>query len=452
MAGRTRLARVAGRLRRSERLGPRALGIVFLALLVGFGGLTYAFFTQAFTDTAEVTLETDHVGLELNRQADVKVRGLIVGEVRHVASDGRRARVDLALAPDSLAAIPANVTARIVPKTLFGEKYVELVLPPTPATRRLAAGDVIGPDRSSVAIELAAVLEDVYPLLRTLRPAQLNATLAALATALEGRGDRIGGNLTRLNDYLGKLDPHLPQLTHDVSALADVADVYADATPDLVRLLRNATKTGNTVVVKQRVLEDFLTDLAGTSASTRRFLADNEAGLIRVGEVSRPTLDLLATYSPEYSCLLEGLANWVPRIDDAFGGGEHYPGSAPSLHITLELVDQHRGYGPRDRPAYDDDRGPGCRSLPDPPYSQAHPAPGSGVREGVEGPGSSSGATGPGAAPVFDLSSGYAGTAREQRVVNALVAPVLRTPPEDVPDVTTLLYGPLLRGTQVSVG
>ncbi len=433
--------------------GRRTLGVVFLVTLVFFGWLTYAFFSKAFIRTADVTLETSHVGLQLSKQADVKLRGLIVGEVRGVTSDGTTARVELALKPDAIGSIPANVTARILPKTLFGEKYVDLVVPPRPSPRPLAAGDVISRDRSSVGIELEAVLDDVYPLLRTLKPADLNTTLSALSTALEGRGEEIGANLERLNAYLAELNPHLPALTHDVSALADVADTYDDVTPDLARLLANATRTGDTVVLKQQVLEDFLTDLAGTSATAREFLDDNEAALIQVGEVSRPTLDLLATYSPEYSCLLEGMAKWVPRFSDAFGGGQHVRGSAPALHLTLEIVNQNRGYTRDDRPAFLDDRGPGCRTLPNPPYSQENPAPASKVRDGVgnqPGPGSRV----PSATerrPVFDVTSGYAGTAAEQEVVDALVGPVMKTSPRDVPDIATLLFGPLARGTEVSV-
>jgi phospholipid/cholesterol/gamma-HCH transport system substrate-binding protein len=422
------------------------MGLGFLALLALAGVLTYAFFVKAFTPSADVTVETSHIGLQLSRQADVKMRGLLVGEVRNVESDGQGARIHLALKPDTIDAIPANVRVRIVPKTLFGEKYVELVVPPDPDLRPLAAGDVIAREQAQVDIELEQVLDDTYPLLRTLQPAKLNATLSALATALEGRGDDIGGNLTRLNDYLGEFNPHLPALQEDVSALADVADVYDEASPDLVRLLANATKTGNTVVVKQRALEDFLTDLAGASATTRTFLADNERSLIRVGEVSRPTLDLLETYAPEYSCLLEGMAAWVPRFEDAFGEGDHFDGSSGALHITLEIVNQNNAYTSDDRPAFIDDRGPGCRGLPDPPYTQENLAPRSGVQTGVgnqPGPGSR--------VPVFDTTSGYAGTQAEQRIIDAVVGPVTGTAPEDVPDIATLLFGPMARGTEVSV-
>ncbi len=43
-----------------------------------------------------------------------------------------------------------------------------------------------------MAIEVERVLSDLYPLLRTVQPEQLNYTLTALADALEGRGEKLG--------------------------------------------------------------------------------------------------------------------------------------------------------------------------------------------------------------------------------------------------------------------
>ena len=62
--------------------------------------------------------------------ADVKLRGLIVGEVRSVSSDGATAHRRPGAAPRARSAqIPRNVSARLLPKTLFGEKFVDLVHP-----------------------------------------------------------------------------------------------------------------------------------------------------------------------------------------------------------------------------------------------------------------------------------------------------------------------------------
>jgi len=312
----------------------------------------------------------DRVGNQLAPPADVKLRGMIVGEVREVESDGERATISIALDPKTAGLIPANVTARLLPKTLFGEKYVDLQIPPRPAAQRIAAGDVITQDRSATAIELETVLDNLLPLLRTIQPAKLNATLNALATALEGRGERLGENLELVNDYFTRLNPEMPTIQEDVTGLADVTRIYANAAPDLVRMLRNFSVSTRTIEDKQRTYAAFLAGTAGFATTMRDFLAENESRIIQVNQVGRPTLELLARYSPQYPCLLEGLTQSNEFIGRAFANGE--------LHITLEVVRARQGYKPGEEPEFGETRGPQCYGLPNPP----RPWPGNVFRDG----------------------------------------------------------------------
>jgi virulence factor Mce-like protein len=380
--------------------------------------------------------------------ADVKVRGLLVGEVRRVSTDGRTARLELALDPDHVELIPANVTARLLPKTLFGEKYVSLVVPDEPAERHLRAGDVIGQDRSEVAIELEQVLDELLPLLQAVRPQDLAVTLNAMATALEGRGERLGQNLSLVNDYLSQLNRSMPTLQEDVSGLADVASLYAEAAPDLLRMLRHQATTAATIVEQGEVLADFLAGTAGLARTADDVLTENERQMIRLGRVSRPTLEVLARYSPIYPCLTEGLAGWLPRIREAFNGN--------GLHITLEVVPQRDAYRPGEEPEFNERRGPDCEGLPAPRNTQQRPYEGQVGDDGSRGPDAyvlspvASFSPVPGAlASTAGPTSGLAGTAAEQQVVGALNAPGLGVQADQVPAIGTLLFGPLARGTQV---
>ena len=60
----------------------QVLGVAFLVLLGLAGWFTYAVFEKSFTDYAYVTLRSDKAGLQLPDNADVKIRGVQVGEVR----------------------------------------------------------------------------------------------------------------------------------------------------------------------------------------------------------------------------------------------------------------------------------------------------------------------------------------------------------------------------------
>ncbi|UXY22715.1 MCE family protein [Streptomyces cynarae] len=409
----------------------RLYGVAFIAVLALLLSLAVAVYQQAFTSVVRVTLQADSLGDQLEPRADVKLRGLLVGEVRAVHADGTKATLDLALKPQYVTFIPSDVHARLLPKTLFGEKYVDLVPPADDTARPIRAGDVIAQDRTKAGIELQRLMNDLLPLLRTVQPGELNATLSAFATALEGRGDRIGDNLTRVEAYLRRLNPHLPSLQEDISRFADVAQVYGDAAPDLMAILRNTVTTSRTLVEKKNELAAALRTTATVADTGRDFFDENGDRLITLGRVSRPTLELFARYSPEYPCLLQGLVHQEQVSEDAFRGGE--------MRITLEVVRPQGAYRPGEEPRYADRSGPDCRGLPHPPV----PGPKPKLNDGT-----SSGASDGGALPGgVDVSA----TRAEQRAVGSLVAPVMGVPADQVPPVATLLFGPLARGTAVSV-
>ena len=422
--------------------GHRVLGVAFLALLMLGVYSTYAVFTKKFVDYVPVTLESSKIGLQLPMLADVKMRGVIVGEVREISTDGDGARLQLAIQPDKTNIIPANATARIEPKTVFGEKYVALQMPDRPMDERIASGDVIR--ESEVSAELEQLLRDIYPFLRTVQPAELNYTLTALATALEGRGEQIGNNMVVLDDYLKRTNPQLPALVEDLRLLGQVSEEYRQAMPELGRLLRNSVTTGNTLVAKEQKIHALFNDVASFSSTSKDFLETNGDNIIRLGEVSVPQLRLYEKYAPEYPCLLQGMSNWIPKMDSGWRGH--------ALHINLETIPtQPTGYSPSDMPEYNAKNGAHCETLPTPPYSQANPGPQppmSAVDDGVE---DGHGKFAPRAATGFDMTSGYAGTAAERSVVDAIAAPVMGVPVDGVPDVATLLFGPLARGAEVSV-
>ncbi len=439
-----------------NRIPHKAYGVAFIGVLCFLLWLTYAFYAKVFTDTVDVELKTSHIGLQLNEHADVKLRGIIVGEVSGVSTDGGEATVHLSLKPDQINQISSAVSARILPKTLFGEKYVALVPPSGAEGRHIRAGDVIARDKTAVGIEIEKVLNDALPLLQAVDPADLNATLNTLATALEGRGAEIGGTLTQLDGYLKKLNPNVPKLMAALTKLTQVSQLYGDATPDLVRALRNLTITGNTVVEKEQQLQRFFVDVQTLSSTTDTFLKQNEDRVIRLGEVSRPVLDLLERYSPEFPCFLKVMTDTTPILNDTFRDGR--------LNINLELItNQPTPYEPNEKPVYADRRGPTCvgKNYSHPgakpgPYTQENPAPYITGADGVIGDHNKT-TTPPlnltlnRAMPGFAMDTQGVGTPAEQKVVDAVVAPAMGVPASDVPDLTTLLVGPLLRGGQVNL-
>ena len=419
----------------------KALGIVFLALMLTGVWATYGVFTKKFTDYDEVTVKASRIGLQLPQNADVKIRGVIVGEVLDFRPTSDGADITLGLYQDRVTQIPADVTASILPKTLFGEKFVSLIVPPEASASTIQAGDVI--DRTQLSIEVETVLSDLYPLLRAVRPADLNMTLNAVATALEGRGDQLGENIETLDSYLTRFNPELPGLIEDLRLTAQVSDTYADVLPEVATILRNTITTTTTLEGREEKLKALFNDVSRFAAVAERFTSDNGDNLVRLADLSAAQLEVFARYSPEYPCLLEGIVGAGELQAEAFRGF--------TLHIVLEtLPNQPRAYTAADVPVYADKRGPYCGRLPNPPFSQSNPVTSQpDFADGNDSPtGKGTSRVGPG---WSGTSAGYAGGRDEESLLKALIGPGLGVSADDVPDLGVLLVGPMARGAQVSL-
>ena len=422
------------KLDRKDRFVHRTLGIAFMALLVGAVYLTYAVFSQKFTDFDRVTLKTSAIGLNMPEKADVKVRGVIIGEVLKYATDGNGATVTLGINKGVLGTqnIPANVTGEILPKTLFGEKYVSLDVPAA-ATGELKPGATIA--STKVSTEVQAVLSDLYPLLTTVDPKDLNTTLTAVADALEGRGAKLGDTIATTDAYLQKLNPQIPAALDDIAKLASVSNTYADALPQVADVLRNTVLTTTTLQSHATQLHDLLTNVTALAGTAQNFLEVNGNNLIQLGQVNGPITGMLATYSSEFPCLIQGLDHLTNLENEVW---RHY-----TLHIVLKtLPRQPREYTKADKPVFGATQGPTCGHLPNPPWGQKNilkTIPN--VADGVNTP------TGIGTdrAPFVAPTSGQSG------VLAALIAQQFGMQADQVPGLATMMMAPMTYGTEVSV-
>lgn len=442
--------------------GRRIIGLAYISVIIVFLASTVAVYEKVFTPVVHVALRTDHVGNQLQPPSDVKVRGLIVGEVRTVRAVGNGAELDLALQPDKANLIPRNVSARLLPKTLFGERYVSLVLPGRPSHASLANGDAIEQDHSSTSIELEKVLNDLMPVLQAVQPEKLAITLNTISMTLEGRGQELGQTMVELNRYLEGLNPSLPTLTADIRALADVSHTYADAVPDLMQAFSDFSVNARTVAQQRVGLDRLYRSLTTASQDMDSFLRANKNNIINLNASSRPTNELLARYAPEYPCLLRQIADAIPETDHIAGKGTNEPGV---IHLTIKVTQSRGKYVPgQDTPRYDDSRGPRCYSNqpPAPQYPPDGPVQDGSQHPPARQPSQSGSAALPTPAPANlpAPTSPMAATSApnpvpnspaEQRLLDFLLAPTLAVPPEEVPSWSSLLVGPLFRGAEVTV-
>ncbi|QIS06397.1 MCE family protein [Nocardia brasiliensis] len=442
--------------RSTEKLRVRLLGIAFFVVVALFLATTVAIYNKQFVKTVDVDLITDSVGNALTKNADVKVRGITVGEVRSSHSDNGKVTLNLAIQPDKAEQIPSNATARLLPKTLFGERYVDLMIPAERSATHLSNGVTLQQDKSGNAIELSKLLDDLMPLLQAIPPQDLAATLGALSQALSGQGLALGASVDQLDTIFAEVNGVLPDLQDDLRSFATVAATYSDAAPQLVQALDNLRTTNATIVQRRWDIDSLYAVLTPTSSDTADFLVANRDNIIDLAADSRPLLEDLATYSPTFPCAMANFAQLKPRIDKILGKGEAQPGS----RVTIELTNNRGKYLPnQDEPRWLDTRGPWC--IPEKPlgvdpgqYTTGGPSNDGSYAVPSRNPGEvGAGQMSPpqyGVYPAGHVPT-IAGSPMEQQSLGAIYGAAQGVSPDQVPSWVTRAGAPAFRGSEVSV-
>jgi virulence factor Mce-like protein len=327
-------------------------GLGTVVVIAAIVALAVGLFRGSFTQTVPVTVISPRAGLVMNPDAKVKMRGVQVGKVTSIVSqpDGTAA-IHLAMDPAQLHLIPSNVGVDIASSTVFGAKFVQLTEPPQPSAARLHGGEVIQSEH--VMVEINTVFEQLVTVLDKIDPAKLNQTLGAIATAFNGRGAKIGQTLSDFNAFLGKIEPSLPNLSHDIETAAPVLNAYADAAPDLIQTVQNSTTLSRTIVDQQQNLDAFLVSTIGLADVSNDVIGTNRPALTDVLHLLVPTTDLLNRYHDALWCSLAGLLPFVHSQ-------EEFSEILVSAAITLG-VERYRY--PQDLPKIAAKGGPYCREL-----------------------------------------------------------------------------------------
>jgi phospholipid/cholesterol/gamma-HCH transport system substrate-binding protein len=413
----------------------RLTGLVFLVLLALLAGVSVAAYNHEFSSDTMVTLYTDSTGNEMNIGADVQVKGVVVGQVRSITADGSGARLELAINLATAASLPANVSAEMLPTTLFGERYVSIIEPSqssgdagaaAPLTQTLADTRVISQDRSADAVELEKVLNDMLPMLTAVQPQKLSVTLTAIAGALQNRGTTLGTTLDQVNRTLKQFNPQLPALDNDISELASVTQTYSQAAPGIISALRDFSVTSETVAAEQSNLQSLYDVVTGASQNLDTFLNQNQHNLISLSDNSNSTLQTLGRYSSEFPCVLNQLTKFIPNMDEALGAGTKQPG----LRVSVTMLPGKSPYKPVvNAPRYGDDTGPACYSTP---------------FQGI--------ALNDGTSTITTAGLGLPNSPQENELVTELASPAVGAAPDTLPDWSSVLLGPIYRGEKVNVG
>ncbi len=313
------------------RLEPRVLrarlailGAVGLLLGGLYGGVLGLQAMGVLGPGTRVTVHLPTVGDTLGINSDVKYRGLRVGRVLEVDATGPTAEV--VVEDEHAAMIPRSVTARVLPGTLFGNEYVDLVTdgeagtasaaasaPSAAAAGPLTDGQSVPADTSRATMRLMATFSASQRLLAAADPAQWDVALSQLAGALDGRGDDVATFIADADRFLARWALLEPQVMTDLDLLATNADALADLEPTVVQALRDSRPIARTLVEREKQTDAVLTGttslLDGPDGLTA-FLQQHRPQTARMLRATAATLAAFAERSPSFDRLL----GKVPRL------------------------------------------------------------------------------------------------------------------------------------------
>jgi phospholipid/cholesterol/gamma-HCH transport system substrate-binding protein len=193
-------------------------------------------------------------------QADVDVSGVKVGKVLSVAQQGQNGVLVTMQIDDSQVRLRRDVKAYVRPKSLIGEKFVELVRAPRSTAAYIGNGFQIGRDHTGQAIEIDAILNSLDPQTR----ASLSQSLRDLGVAVDGRAGDINQSIpqveqaaTNLRPLAQTADRRQQELDRILVDLATIMQALADEQNALGRVVDSGDTTVTAISNRNR-------DLAGT--------------------------------------------------------------------------------------------------------------------------------------------------------------------------------------------
>ncbi|HWU20533.1 MAG TPA: MCE family protein [Nocardioides sp.] len=350
-----------------SRLSPRTLRRRLAAVGVlgamGVGAITATLGLQTLgvvSGDVRVTVHLPTTGDTLGINSDVKYAGLRVGRV--VSVDPGVARHDptavVLVQSREASEIPATVRARVLPGTLFGNEYVDLVGAGSGSvtTGHLRSGDQVPADRSVRTLRLMDTFAATQRLLAAVDPSQWDTALSQLSGALAGRGHDIGGFMADAERMLGRWTDLQPAVIRDLRLLATDADTADGIEPQLVRALRASRPLARTLVAHAGDTDTILSDAVGLldgSTGVSTFLALHGPAVARLLDATAATLRTFAERHPAFESLLAKVPQLLRNGAAAVRNGRIQMEGV----LAPQMMDP---YGPADCPRYGDLAGPNC--------------------------------------------------------------------------------------------
>jgi phospholipid/cholesterol/gamma-HCH transport system substrate-binding protein len=295
------------------KLAPKVLVRVVAALLAA--QLVVLVLERPGPHRITVVAEFARAGLNIRAGDEVRVRDVPVGTIRSITIDRRDFSARYTLSVDAGAPVGADASARIVPKTVFGDKYVELSAA-QPGGALIGNGAVIPRSRTSTVTEFQQVLDRFTPALQSIDPAQVGGTIAALSAGL-GNGVTLGQTAAGFGAAFDEIAGRQQDVSRLLAHIPGTAQTFGNDAGDLSALAVNLGTLSQSLAAHAPQLAGFLSSNADLLTRAGDLLSTEAARLQAITANGFDVLSLVAAHPGSVRGFMAGQAASTVGLESA---------------------------------------------------------------------------------------------------------------------------------------
>ena len=278
----------------------------------------------------------------LKPDAEVRVAGVKVGNVRAVELDGEKVRVDMQV---SKAWIGNQTTASIQIKTVLGQKYIAL----DPQGSELAdPKDVIPLSRTTSPYDVIEAFSDAADQIEEVDTNQLATSMRTLSDAFSGTPADLRASLdglTRLSETIASRDQKVQEL---LEATKDTSKILADRNQEFERLINGAGQLLEELNNRQQSISRLLSSTITLSDALSGIVKDNQEQIGPTLETLRQVIEILNDQNENLRQSLTYMAPFYRLYANVLGSGRWFdsvvtnilPPALPQQNTTRLPVQQ----------------------------------------------------------------------------------------------------------------
>lgn len=255
-------------------------------------------------------------GQGLQNGSDVKIHGINVGQVTTVHLVDGEAQVNMALHDGEK--VPTDASATIRPKTLFGEKFVDIDPGPHEASGPFLKNNGFI-KQTTGGFELEQVLTDAYPILKAIRPEDVTTLLDTLAQSGQGLGPEVNRQIAAFQQISDVNVAHDADTRQFLDDLARLSDSLANSAPNLVAGSKDLNVALPDLNSQAGNLTTVLDQLSRLSSDTADILEANRGFLNKSATEGGKTLQVLYDNRNQLPAVINGLRQFFQVLGEAAG-------------------------------------------------------------------------------------------------------------------------------------